>query len=74
MLGIQGNSGNILCSNNTKIPITASTTHFIHSIIAEVKQNINFARVGNKKIIIIEETNPNSDKRVHRVTTHPKYV
>jgi hypothetical protein len=49
MLRIQGNSGNFLRVNHTKIPITASTTNFIHSIIAGVNYNINFAGVGNTK-------------------------
>jgi hypothetical protein len=60
--------------NHTKIPITASKTNFVHCIIAGVNYNINFAGVGSKKIIIIEETNLNSDKWVHQGTTHPKHL
>jgi hypothetical protein len=46
MLRIQGNSRNVFRINHTKIPITASMTNFVHSIVAGVNQNINFAGVA----------------------------
>jgi hypothetical protein len=48
MLRIQGYSRNVLCVKYTKIPITASTTNFVHSKIAGVIDNINFAGVTRR--------------------------
>jgi hypothetical protein len=74
MLRIQGNSGfNILCVNQTIIPITTLTKNYPYGIIAGVSDKINFAGVCQRKLII-KETNPNSDKRVHHVIIHPKHV
>jgi hypothetical protein len=59
--------------NHNTIPINASTTNIIHSIIAGVDGNINFAGVGTKKDPHWRNKSV-LDKSVHHIITHPKHV